>query len=221
MAWLSSFLLGRPGMEITFTLPPEAIDILEAPVASVQRNLAGDLKKSVIKASAPTIRINSRILSPSQRNQLSSLARIQDTFLSFQCRDDWQVYQELVTVIDSTHFKLANASALRLSALLVELGGDSIITIQTPFSSIAGGEAYGGGPFGGGAYGGGSYDPGAVTYDDATRIITATNALADLNAAVYVSYLYKGWLVNMKQFSAKSGGAHADIFSYDVELNGA
>lgn len=218
--WLSNFLLGRPGAEIAFTLNPESIEIVEAPVASVQRNLAGDLRKRVVKASAPTIRISSKRLSPAQRNQISSLARIQDTFLCFKTRDDWEVYQELVTIVDATHLKLANTSSTRLSALLVALGGSSIITIETPFAGGSAG-AYTDGEFGAGAYGGAPFDPGAITYDDATRIITMANALSDLEQAIFVSYTYTGWLVNLKQVSARSSGANADIFQYDIELNGA
>ena len=220
MAWLSPFLLGRPGAEIQLDLPPEAIEVQEMPIASVQKNLAGDLKKSVIKASAPTIRINSRRLSPTQRNQLASLAGIRDTFLSFQTRDDWQVFQELVTVIDATHVQIANTSATRLSALLVALGGSSIITVQPVFGLAFGGGAYGAGAYGA-AFSGGDFDPGDVSYDDATRIITIENPIDDLESAIFVSYNYKGWLVNMRQMNAKSGGSFADIFSYDIELNGA
>lgn len=221
MAWLSPFLLGRPGGEIAFELPPEAIEVQEMPIASVQKNLAGDLKKSVIKASAPTIRINSKRLSPAQRNQFASMAAIRDTFLSFQTRDDWQVYQELVTIIDSTHVRIANTSATRLSAILVALGGDSIITIDADTIGIGfGGGAYGSGPYGGG-FGGGIFDPGEVTYDDATRIVTFENAIEDLESAIYLTYTYTGWLVNMRQFNSKAGGSFADIFQYDIELNGA
>lgn len=220
MGW-STFLLGRPGAEIEFDKPPESINIQEMPIASLQRNLAGDLRKSVIRASAPVIQINSKLLSPLQRNQLASLACIQDSFLSFQTRDDWQVYQELATIIDANHLRIANTSATRLSTALVRLGSSSIITIQTPFYQTDFGGAYGTGPYGAGAFGIGSWSPGAVTYDDITRTITLENAIPDLNSAIYVSYSYKGWLVNMKQMNAKSNGAFADIFQYDIELTGA
>src|SRR5260221_10877423 len=138
MAWLSQFLLGRPLNEILFDVNPAAMDITESPIVVLHRNLAGDLKKSYLKVSAPTIKVNSTFLTKAQRDQFASLVGVADTFLSFQTRDDWQVVNELVTVVDSLHVKLANSSATRLSAALVQLGGSSIITIQTPFNTALG-----------------------------------------------------------------------------------
>lgn len=217
--WLSQFMLGRPGSEYLFDANPDTIDITEQAVAARGKNLAGDLKKSVIKASAPSIRINSREMTPEQRDLFSSLARVSDTFLSFQSRDDWKVFDELVTIIDATHVKLANTSSTRLSKALVELGLASIITIVTPFAYSASG-AYGSGAFGAGAFGGGAFDPGAVTYDDLTRIIEMTNPV-DVDAALFVSYTYTGWLVDMRQCASRANGPYAGIFTFDTELLGA
>lgn len=218
--WIT-FILGRPGVEITFDVNPEAIEIDEGPVAVRHMNLAGDLKKSVIKSSAPVIRINSSYLTLAQRNQFASLARVADTFLSFQTRDDWEVVDELATVVDSTHVRIANCSATRLSAILTADGNPSIITIQTPFY-ISLGNLYGQGGYGGGGYGGDvSFDPGTITYDDATRTIAFTNPLADTTATVYVSYLYKGWLVDVERFGNQGQGGWLSRFKYDFQLKGA
>ncbi len=219
MSWLTQFKLGRPGNEYDFDVNPEAMEIQEQAVVSLQSNLAGDLKKSVFKASAPLIRVNSSYLTLAQRNQFASLVGVSDTFLSFLTRDDWEVVNELATIIDATHIKIANSSATRLSKLLVELGGSSIITIETPFNTASGG-AYGDGAFGAGPYGGGTFDPGVVTYDDATRIITMTNPV-DPDAALYVSYLYTGWLVNLQNLGARAQGGWLDRFEYDFSLEGA
>lgn len=220
--WLTQFLLGRPGNEYLFDINynPEMLDISEMPLAVLQKNLAGDSKKSVIKASIPTIKISAKEMTPAQRNTFSSLARISDTFLSFQTRDDWQVTDELVTIIDATHVQIANTSATRLSKALVQLGKSSTIAIQTPFNYSAGGGAYGAGAYGAGAYGVGTFDPGAITYDDLTRIITMANPM-DTTAALFVSYVYTGWLVDMKVMNAKGSGPFAGTFSYDIQLDGA
>ena len=224
MPWLSSFLLGRPGREYSFEVNPEAMDIEEAGIVVMQRNLAGDLKKSVLKVSAPTIKINSTYLSLAQRNQFASLVGVADTFLSFQTRDDWEAINERVTVLTTTSVQLANSSATRLSAALVAAGYDSIITIETPFLfSLGGGQTYGGGSYGGGGYGGDQeeFDPGTLTYDDATRVISFTNPLPDVSQPVYVSYLYKGWLVNLERLGHRAQGGWIDRFTYDFVLSGA
>ncbi len=221
MAWLSQFLLGRPCNEYSFEVNPEAMSIEETGVFVVQRNLAGDLKKSVLKASAPLIKVNSSYLSLAQRNQFASLVGIGDTFLSFRTRDDWQVTDESVTILSTTSIQLNNTSMSRLSAALVSAGCASIITILTPWT-LSTGYYYGAGGFGYGGYGGPvTFDPGTVTYDDATRIATFTNALADDISTVLVSYTYTGWLVNMEQLGHKAQGGWMDRFTYDFQLTGA
>ncbi len=221
MAWLSSFLLGRPGQEVSFDVNPEAMEIEETGISVLQRNLAGDLKKSTLKVSAPTIKINSSYLTLAQRNQFASLVGVSDTFLSFQTRDDWQSTYELVTVLSTNTFKLQNSSAFRLSQALVRLGYPSIITINGIFLSAASGEAYGEGPYGAGPYGGSAFATGAITYDDLTGIITIANPIPDITAAAYVTYTYTGWLVNLERLGHKAQGGWLDRFTYDFQLTGA
>lgn len=223
--WIS-FLLGRPGNEYTFEVNPEAMDLDPQNVEVLQRNLAGDLKQSIMKVMAPQIKIKSSFLSKTQRDQFASLAGVADTFLSFQTRDDWQQVNELVTIQDLLHVQIANTSASRLSAALVQLGLSSIITINTPFNISNVGTPFGQGPFGGGPFGGaggspGSFDPGVVSYNDATRVITMTNPLPSTNRSLYVSYTYKGWYVKMKGFPHSAKGGWLDRFTYDVTLEGA
>lgn len=221
MSWLASFLLGRPGNEYSFEINPEGIDIDPQNVEVLQRNLAGDMKQSVMKVNVPQIRISSSFLSKLQRDQFASLAGVADTFLSFQTRDDWKTMDELVTVIDTTHVQLANSSATRLSKALVQLGASSIITIVTPFT-IGSGAGWGAGTWGGGLWGSpGGFDPGVVTYNDLTRVVTMQNPLASLDLSVYVSYTYTGWLVKMTGFPHRGQGGWIDRFTYDVQLNGA
>lgn len=219
--WLT-FQLGRPTTEILFEVPPNAMSIDHDNVEVNLRNLAGDLKTSILKVNAPSIKINSNFLSQTQRIQFMSLMGISDTFLSFLTRDDWQTQNELVTIIDSTHVQIANSSATRLSAALVAAGGGSIINIITPFNAVLG-EGYGSGGYGLGGYGGAAltFDPGPVTYNDATRVITLTNALGSLTAPMYVSYTYTGWLVKMQKLTVKNQGGWIDRGTYDIALLGA
>jgi len=223
MAWIS-FLLGRPGLEYTFDVNPMAMDLSIANIEALQYNLAGDLKQSIIKVRVPTIKVSSNYLTLLQRNQFDSLVGVPDTFLSFQTRNDWEVVDELVTVLSTTSIKLSNNSATRLSKILVDLGFASIITIETPWKlGVNAGSLYGEGGYGDGGYGssGEPFDPGTVTYDDVTRIATFTNPLADITTPLLVSYLYTGWLVKLKNFSHKVQGGWLDRFQYDFELTGA
>ncbi len=67
MPWLSQFKLGRPGFELDFELNPSAMDIDSGPVDVHQTNVAGDLKRSILKVSRPIIRLNSTFLLNSRK----------------------------------------------------------------------------------------------------------------------------------------------------------
>jgi hypothetical protein len=201
MPWLTQFLLGRPGSEYTFEINPQGMQIDDSAIVVRQRNLAGDLKKSTLKTSLPTIRINSDYLTLAQRNQFHSLIGIADTFLSFKTRDDWTQYTDKASVVTTSQFKLNNSSALRLSKELTALGLTSTVAIST-VTSYAG------------------YSTGAITYSDASFNVNVANAVNTTTAAVYVTYTYNGWLVDMQKISTSYRGGSGDYSSYDFELTG-
>ena len=219
--FLDQFLLGRPGSEYEFEYNSEAMAIDEMPIASLQRNLAGDLKKSVLKNSAPVIRLNSNYLSLTQRNQFASLVGIADSFLSFQTSTDWQMFSERNRVTDLSHVTIQNNSATKLSQQLVEGGFDGIITItgvsQVP--NVVAGPVFGGGGFGEGGFSGPDFFTGG-SYDDLTRVVTLGTTLPVGTEYVYVSYTYTGWLVNMERLSHSIQGGWIDRFRYDFQLTG-
>lgn len=204
--WLTQFKLGRPGSEISFDINPEAIDIDEGPVDVVTRNLAGDLKRSIIKTSAPTIHISSSYLMKSQRDQFASMAGITDTHLSFQCRDDFQNVLEQQYPLTVSVLSLQNTSATRLSAALVAAGASPSVTILGVYDNVAGtGTNY---------FTGGSYS-------SATRSVTLGIPLSGTTNPVYVTYSYTGWLVVMKRMPHSYQGGWVDRGTYDFELAGA
>lgn len=206
MAWLSQFKLGRPGYEYSFDFNPAAMTFDEQPVAVLNRNLAGDLKKAFLKTSAPVLKINSNYLTKAQRDQFASLLSVTDTFLSFQTRDDWQVLLERNIPTTTTSVAIQNNSATRLSAALVAAGFSGQITINGVYR-VADGS-------------GTNYYSGGSSYADATRILTLASALPD-TSPVFVSYTYKGWLVDIKSIPAQMQGGWIDKFTYDFELVGA
>ena len=222
MAWLSQFLLGRPGYEISFDVNPEAMSIDEMPLEALRRNIAGDLKKAVLKTSIPTIQIDSSYLTLAQRNQIASLAGISDTFLSFQVRDDLQVISERNLPTDTTHVKIQNNSATRLSAALVAASFTGIITINSvaQVPNVIAGNTYGSGGFGDAGFSGPDFFAGG-SYDDATRTVTLGTSLPSASNPVYVSYTYKGWLVSLDKFSHSIRGGWLDRFNYSFQLIGA
>jgi hypothetical protein len=212
MAWLSQFKLGRPGAEILFDVNPESMQIDDSPIAVVQRNLSGDLKKSVIRSYVPTVRIHSSYLTVTQRSQFSSLANVTDTFLSFLTRDssnvstNFSIFERYIPT-DTSHITLRNNSNLRLVTLYASLGltWDGVIwnyssVYQTPDQT-------------GTNYGNAGFDP-------ATLIWTTATPLPNLNP-VYVEYRFAGWLVNMDQMSQSIQGGWLDRFQYDITLTGA
>lgn len=204
--WLSQFKLGRPGYEYSFTVNPSAMNIDEGPIDIIHRNLAGDLKKSIVKTSAPIIKIASGYFTKTQRDQFASLAGIADTFLSFQTRDDWQNILEKNYPTDTSHVTIQNTSATRLSAQLKAGGFSGIISGISVYTTPDGsGTEY---------FSGGSYD-------DSTRILTLGATLPDNVSPVFVTYTYKGWLVNMRKLSHNIQGGWVDRFQYDFQLEGA
>jgi len=220
MGW-QTFKLGRPGYEYSFDVNPEAMAIEDGPIAVLQRNLAGDLKKSIIKTSVPIIKLNSNYLMMAQRNQFASLAGIADTFLSFITRDDWQIIAEKNTPLNLTQVKLQNNSATKLSAALVAAGFSSIITVTSAaqIPNVTAGPVFGGGGFGEGGFSGPDFFTGG-SYDDLTRTVTLGTTLPSLNP-VYLTYTYTGWLVNMEKLSHAIRGGWIDRFTYDFVLTGA
>ncbi len=205
MAW-TNFKLGRPGFEYTFEVPPQSMSIDDGGIAVRQRNLAGGMLKAMVSPHVPTIKINSTSLSLLQRNQFSSLASIEDSFLSFQCRNDFKVIsQRLKPTATTFQIQLPPSSITRLSTALVAGGFSSSITITGIF--LAKDET------GANLYTGGSYA-------DATRIITPGTPLA-ADTDVFVSYTYLGWLVDMQTFSHNAQGGWLDRFTYDTQLVGA
>jgi hypothetical protein len=196
---------------MVFELKPESMNIDYNDIKVLHSNLAGDTKKSIIKAAVPTVRISSSYLSLAQRNQIASLRHVSDSFLSFRCRDDWQTYYEPVTINDATHIVLANSSATRLSSVLTGLGFSTTIAIQSPFYLTLPTPAGGSGT---------TWAPGTITYADSTRIATLQNSISSITSPLYVSYTYSGWLVEMSAFSAKSEGGWGDQTQYDIELVG-
>ena len=206
MPWLNQFLLGRPGFEYAFDINPEALDIVEQPIDVITRNVAGHLKRSIIKTSAVSIKLSSSFLLKTQRDQFASLAGISDTFLSFKTRDDWKMLFERNLPVDANTVLVQQTSATKLSQALVAAGAAASITIDGVFLNPAGtGTNY---------FTGGSYNSANFTITLGTTLPTST-------APVFVNYTYTGWLVMMKSLNHKIQGGWVDRFQYDFELTGA
>ena len=207
MAWLSQFKLGLPGSEITFELNPRQMPIEEGPLKLTMRNLAGDLKKSVVKKYVPmSIRINSNILTLVQKQQFLYLLTFTD-FLSFQVRNAGFTMLERDLATDTTHVTIFNNSITLLDQKLVAGSFTANITITGVFDNpaLTGTNYYTAG-------GGGSYDAN-------TRIVTLGTALPGVQNC-YVQYSYLGWLVDPQPITSIAIGGQVDIHSYDWELIG-
>lgn len=213
MAWLGSFLLGRPNFESSFTINPSAMKIKETQLAARNRVLNGGLKKWVFRTTFPTIQINSNYFQLADRNIFASLLTVTDTFLSFQTRNgDWQQQLEInyPTGVPTT-LPIQVNSATKLSAAIVAAGGSSIITINGVWQAItvSGGVAVGSGT---NFYTGGSYSDATYTINLGTPLV--------MQSACYVSYSYTGWLVDLQEIGYNIEGGWLDKFNYDYSLTG-
>lgn len=226
MAWLEPFLLGRPGLEYEFDVPPDAMDIEEVQYAASMRTLSGARFKRVFSTSVPTIKLDSAYFPMAQRQLIASLLSVTDTPLSFRCRDDWTMTLEYNVPNSVTSIPVQQNSATRLSYY------------------VATATAYGAGAYGSGPYGGSSI-PGTVTitgvfvsadqdnpgqnyyidgssYNDLTYTITLAGAGVPAGTtAVYVTYTYQGWLVNLDRIPYRAAGGRVDLLSYSYSLTGA
>lgn len=221
MAWLENFLLGRPGYEMEFDINPEAIEIEDQAIAVYHRTLSGIMKKSILNHGMPTIRIASKYLTLDQRNLISSLTMADDTFMSFQTRDDWKVSALRIKPQSLSTVLLPPMSCVRLSQKLAEGGFDGVITVSSVSTvpNPEAGELYSEGGFGDGGYSGPDYFTGG-SYDDETRTITLGTSLPSMNP-VYVTFTYKGWLVDIERFNHNSHGEFINWFGYDFQLTAA
>lgn len=207
MAW-TNFKLGRPGSEYEFSVidNPQAMSIKESNVRVLQANIEGDLKKSTIKLYVPTIQMNSNYLPFDERNKLASLLNITDSFLSFLSRDDYSVINEKALPVDVNTVDIANSSILRLEKALLAAAASGHITITGVFDNLAG-------------TGANYYTSGS--FDGTTGRITLGTPLSTADDPVYITYTYKGWLVEIDDFNNDISGGRVDLFSYDIILRGA
>lgn len=196
MAWLTSFLLGRPGAELSFSVNPAGIEIKPAQICVKKRTLSGRLRKWVFRTSYPTITLDSSFFTVSDYNAMSSLLAVTDTMLSFKVRDSgFQNTLEICYPTSTSIVPIRENSAVLLSAALIAASAASSITITGVFDNAAG--------TGTNHYTGGSYA-------DASYAITLGTPLANTNAC-YVTYTYTGWLVEMSEIGAQFVGGQVDL----------
>jgi len=206
MAWVNQFLLGRPTLEALFDASPNKISIERAQIAAVNRTISGRRKKLVFRTDFPTIKLDSNWFSVADANIMGSLLTVTDTVLSFQPRGgDLQTPLEINYPTSATTVNLQENSATILSAALVAAGGASQITINGVWTSYT---IVAGVPTGAGTnyYTGGSYN-------DASYGITLGTSLAS-QAAVFCTYSYSGWAVQMEKLPAMFEGGRVDLGSY-------
>ena len=194
--WLSSFLLGRPGAELSFTINPSQVDIEESQIAAEDRVLSGRLRKWVFRTSVPTITLQSDFFSFADFCAMKSLLAVTDTMLSFRIRNgDITTTAEICYPSGATSLPIRENSQVLLSAALVAAGGASVIVISAIYDNPAGtGTNY---------WTGGSYD-------DASYVITPGTPLPTASP-YYVSYAYPGYLVSMSAIKAQFLGGQIDL----------
>jgi hypothetical protein len=202
MAWLSSFLLGRPGYENSFDVNPNKVMIDESQIVATNRVLSGHARKWVFRTNFPTISLDSSFFTEAQKDIMASLLTVTDTFLSFQVRDDLKIWGEANIPTSTSTVLLQENSATLLSTALVAAGFSSIITVTgvyttPPVNGVNSGSNY---------YSGGSYS-------DATRTVTLGSVLPG-TSQVYCNYTYKGWLVNMEKINHTATGGNVDTLSF-------
>lgn len=217
MAWLTNFLLGRPGFEYAFSANPDSLDFNPMRVSSDTYTLSGRLKERVLRTSRPSITLKSSWFPKTDLDNFQSLLSITDTQLSFIPRTaDWNTYLEPNIMTSTTTVNIQESSASILSAYYAA-GGLTPANSGVPYTSTYGTITINGvytNPAGIGFnyYTGGSYA-------DATNTVTLGTAYG-AGGQVYVNYSYPGWMVRLKAIKAPITGGRVDLFSYDFQLDG-
>lgn len=199
MAWISSFYLGRPGYETAFDLNPATLRIENAQITAKNRVLSGHMRKWVFRTEFPTITLDGTFFTMAQKDLMESMLTISDTFLSFRVTDGFTRTGEINYPDNSgTTVTIQENSATLLSAAMVAAGAAPTVTISGVFDNVA--------------LTGANYWTGG-SYADATRTITlGTPVLSSI--AVYVTYQYTGWLVNMDRLNWSAQGGFVDVTKY-------
>ena len=197
--WINSFLLGRPGAELSFDLNPNQVQITKTQISSVKRVLSGRLIKRVFRTEFPTIDLSGTFFTYAQADQMASLLNITDTLLSFRVRDDMTMFGEQnFPANGGTTVTLQENSATLLSAALVAASAAPSVAIVGVYDNpgLTGTNYYTGG-----------------SYDSPTRTVTLGTPLPT-SGACYITYTYTGWLVSMSEMAVQAQGGWVDVMPY-------
>lgn len=195
MSWLSTFKLGLPGLELDVKGRVASPRFEIVGVENLQRNVAGDLKRTFLKHNVPTISLQLMALPMSVVATLTGLYHSRQV-LNFLSNTAFSVDHQLETSsADDTVF-LTKTGLTGITIVGVFLQADAANTGTNYFT-------------------GGSYDA-------ASREITLGTPLPSANESVWVSYTYTGHRVFITRLSPTPyRGESQDLWQASLELTGA
>lgn len=205
MAWLDNILFGPVENAIELEVNPMAMSFDFGLIKLTQRNLLGDLKKSIIKNTVPLVRINANYLTIEQLNIFNGFLGYPSGFFAFITRDDWSMTLQKTMSTSVSTVPIPQSSITKLDAARVALGAGGLITPTGVFENAGG-------------TGTNFYTSGA--YDDDTQTIILGSNLSSSVREVWITYTYTGWLVDIDKISASIQAGWLDRFSYDFVLTG-
>ena len=194
MAYISPFKLGILGSEQSITFVKQGLSINHADIIQTNRNLAGDLRKTIFKVNVPAFTLTGLKLSQNDVNLFWGLKQ-RNALLNFKYRDDLAVIDEQNTSTDIRNITLVNTSAT----------GITILGVWQLSDPTHGGTNY---------FTGGSYDP-------TTRIINCGTYLPGAATDVLINYTYtgNGVIINTLDVTAMQGQI-ANLYQASMGLQG-
>jgi len=227
VALRNTFRLGLPGHpRWQFSLNPAVFAPSGQKVQDSSRGVDGSLSEVSISRNRPSFRLNGNYVDPDTVNALLSLMMVDHTFLIFEpytftdsagVANYFRSNTEHIYPTDATHLTIPPNSYTRGSELEVAGGGSSLMVVEgvwsapsspSPFTSVQGKTGSG-------------TSFGVQGYDDATRVVTIASGSLNPTYPVYVTWRAKGCAISLKALPARTEGGMGDIYTYDLELEGA
>jgi len=194
MAWLKIFKLGIVGSELELVMQAMGISYDFRQVEQLQRNVAGDFKRSILKQNVPIITIQAAKMPAVTFKRMMGFYQSKEP-LNFLAKDDFGVTDQLEISQTASVVYLTNTGCTGITIQGVYLRADVYRTGTNYFTS--------------------------GSFVESTLKITLGSALPGPNESVWIDYVFTGHRVLVTRFNPfPHSGASQDYWQANIELTG-
>lgn len=193
MQWMENFKFIIDNVEYIFTNNPSELEVIEDEIKEEARNVSGKKIKSFIKG-FPTISLTIPNCDEEEINKLVSIKNMSYDFKKFIISDGLRIKDEIRISESKTKINLGNTSRVDIVILGVWLYSD---INKTGTNYMIGG-----------------------AFDEASKIITLGTMLPSENTKVRIDYSYKGWEVDITDFTITYSAEKPMVGDVAIEMEG-